>query len=151
MSHCACDSGHSPYAPESVKVHCVERNQPAVPLNSENLGHERGAFTGRRQLTCRPSSRWADRGTLFLDNWRHCHCKLHALLRVLPDVILRSVGARAPLDSMFASCCHQPGPKGIGGGSRPRDFRAIFFLIPPEFFRFVFSPLTRKESDIPDS
>ena len=119
---------------------------PETLLESEILGHEKGAFTGAT------SSRsgcfeLADKGTLFLDEIGEMPPSLQSkLLRVLEDQKVRRVGGTRefPVDVRVIAATNAPVEKRLASGQFRED---LYFRL--NVFMLTLPPLRDRPEDIP--
>jgi DNA-binding NtrC family response regulator len=124
-------------------------NCSAVPeslLESELLGHEKGAFTGAVDRRA-GYFELADRGTILLDEIAEMSPSLQAkYLRVLQDGVVRRVGGRADIkvDVRVVAATNKDPIRAIRDGSFRDDlyYRLNVFTIP-------IAPLRQRKEDIP--
>ena len=103
MQHMASERADGPF----VSINCAAI--PATLIESELLGHERGAFTGAN-ATKRGKIELASGGTLFLDEIGDLDLELQAkLLRVLEYKVIQRVGGNRdiPVDVRIVAATHQ--------------------------------------------
>ncbi|MDZ7749865.1 MAG: sigma 54-interacting transcriptional regulator [Halofilum sp. (in: g-proteobacteria)] len=132
------------------------RDQPFVAINcgampeglleSELMGHEKGAFTGAQQAN--PGLiRSADGGTLLLDEIGDMPLALQVkLLRVLQERRVRPVGGTRdfPVDVRVLSATHRD----LGQAIRDGDFREdLFYRL--NVIQLRIPPLSERREDIP--
>jgi DNA-binding NtrC family response regulator len=127
----------------------VPVNCSAIPeglLESELLGHEKGAFTGAVER--RPGYfELADRGTIFLDEIAEISPAFQAkYLRVVQDGMVRRVGGRAdlPVDVRILSATSKDPIRGIREGSFRDD---LYYRL--NVFTIQVPPLRQRPEDIP--
>ena len=127
-----------------IAINCA--SIPATLMESELLGHERGAFTGADQR--RPGVfELAHGGTLFLDEVAEIPVELQAkLLRVLEEGRLRRLGGRSELevDVRVLSATNRDLPEAIRSGRFRED---LFFRL--QVFQIPLPPLRERREDIP--
>jgi len=136
---------HSPRAAQPF----IALNMAAIPrdlLESELLGHERGAFTGAQ---ARRAGRFeqADGGTLFLDEIGDMPAELQTrLLRVLADGEFFPIGAHAPVkvDVRIIAATHQNLDQLVAEGRFREDLYHRLNVI-----RIHLPPLRERRQDIP--
>jgi two-component system, NtrC family, response regulator HydG len=127
-----------------IAINCA--SIPATLMESELLGHERGAFTGAEQR--RPGVfELAHGGTLFLDEVAEIPVELQAkLLRVLEEGRLRRLGGRSELevDVRVLSATNRDLRDEIRAGRFRED---LFFRL--HVFQIPLPPLRERREDIP--
>jgi transcriptional regulator with PAS, ATPase and Fis domain len=124
-------------------------NCSAVPetlLESELLGHEKGAFTGAVE---RRSGYFelADRGTIFLDEIAEMSPSLQAkYLRVVQDGVIRRVGGRADIrvDVRILSATNKDPMRAMREGTFRED---LYYRL--NVFTIHVPPLRHRREDIP--
>jgi DNA-binding NtrC family response regulator len=126
-----------------VAVNCAAI--PETLMESELLGHERGAFTGadRRREGC---FELANGGTLMLDEITELRIELQAkLLRVIEEQQLRRVGGttEVPLDVRVLAASNRPLPQAIQEGRLRED---LFYRL--NVFSIELPPLRDRIEDI---
>jgi DNA-binding NtrC family response regulator len=124
-------------------------NCSAVPeglLESELLGHEKGAFTGAVER--RPGYfELADRGTIFLDEIAEMSPSLQAkYLRILQDGMIRRVGGRTDIrvDVRILSATNKDPMRAIREGTFRDD---LYYRL--NVFSISIPPLRHRKEDIP--
>jgi DNA-binding NtrC family response regulator len=119
---------------------------PETLLESEILGHERGAFTGA--TSSRPGCfELADKGTLFLDEIAEMPVSLQSkLLRVLEDRRVRRVGGTRefPVDVRVLAATNAPVERRLGAGQFRED---LYFRL--NVFTLHMPALRERPMDIP--
>ena len=127
----------------------VPVNCSAIPeglLESELLGHEKGAFTGAVER--RPGYfELADRGTIFLDEIAEISPGFQAkYLRVVQDGMVRRVGGRADIhvDVRILSATNKDPIRAIREGSFRDD---LYYRL--NVFTIQLPPLRQRREDIP--
>jgi Nif-specific regulatory protein len=103
MQHMASERADGPF----VSINCAAI--PATLIESELLGHEKGAFTGAHSVK-RGKIEMASGGTLFLDEIGDLDLELQAkLLRVLEHKVIQRVGGSRdiPVDVRIVAATHQ--------------------------------------------
>jgi two-component system, NtrC family, response regulator HydG len=127
-----------------IAINCA--SIPATLMESELLGHERGAFTGADQRRAGVFE-LAHGGTLFLDEVAEIPFELQAkLLRVLEEGRLRRLGGRSELevDVRVLSATNRDLKDAIRGGRFRED---LFFRL--HVFQIPLPPLRERREDIP--
>ncbi len=127
----------------------VAINCSAIPetlMESEILGHERGAFTGaaERRIGC---FELADGGTLLLDEIGEMPAPTQAkLLRVLEDRKVRRLGSKSetPVDVRVLAATNKDPEKAVASGQLRQD---LFFRL--NVFHINLPPLRDHKEDIP--
>jgi DNA-binding NtrC family response regulator len=135
-------------SPRSVEPF-IAVNCSAVPetlLESELLGHEKGAFTGAVE---RRSGYFelADRGTIFLDEIAEMSPSLQAkYLRVVQDGVIRRVGGRADIrvDVRILSATNKDPMRAMREGTFRED---LYYRL--NVFTIHVPPLRQRREDIP--
>jgi DNA-binding NtrC family response regulator len=127
----------------------VPVNCSAVPeglLESELLGHEKGAFTGAVER--RPGYfELADRGTIFLDEIAEISPAFQAkYLRVVQDGMVRRVGGRSDIrvDVRILSATNKDPVRAVRDGSFRDD---LYYRL--NVFTILVPPLRQRREDIP--
>jgi two-component system response regulator HydG len=127
-----------------VKISCAAI--PETLLESELLGHERGAFTGA--AATKPGKlELADGGTLLLDEIAEMSPPLQAkLLRVLQDGRFQRLGGTRDLRADFRLLCatHADLPKAIAANQFRHD---LYYRI--NTVQVVLPPLRERRDDVP--
>jgi DNA-binding NtrC family response regulator len=127
----------------------VAVNCSAVPeglLESELLGHEKGAFTGAVERRA-GYFELADRGTIFLDEIAEVPPALQAkYLRILQDGMVRRVGGRSDIrvDVRILSATNKEPIRAIRDGSFRDD---LYYRL--NVFTIHVPPLRQRKEDIP--
>ena len=127
-----------------IAINCA--SIPATLMESELLGHERGAFTGADQRRAGVFE-LAHGGTLFLDEVAEIPFELQAkLLRVLEEGRLRRLGGRSELevDVRVLSATNRELKDAIRDGRFRED---LFFRL--HVFQIPLPPLRERREDIP--
>ena len=119
---------------------------PEGLLESELMGHEKGAFTGAQQANM-GLIRTADGGTLFLDEIGDMPLSLQVkLLRVLQERRVRPVGGTRdyPVDVRIISATHRDLSQAIRDGEFRED---LYYRL--NVIRLQIPPLAERREDIP--
>ncbi len=127
-----------------VAINCGA--MPEGLLESELMGHERGAFTGAQQATT-GLIRSADGGTLLLDEIGDMPLPLQVkLLRVLQERRVRPVGGTRdfPVDVRILSATHRQLDEAIAAGEFRED---LFYRL--NVIELQLPPLRERPEDIP--
>ncbi|WP_067563299.1 sigma 54-interacting transcriptional regulator [Halofilum ochraceum] len=127
-----------------VAINCGA--MPEGLLESELMGHERGAFTGAQQATT-GLIRSADGGTLLLDEIGDMPLPLQVkLLRVLQERRVRPVGGTRdfPVDVRILSATHRQLSEAIAAGEFRED---LFYRL--NVIELQLPPLRERPEDIP--
>ena len=127
-----------------IAINCA--SIPATLMESEIMGHERGAFTGADQR--RPGVfELAHGGTLFLDEVGEIPIELQAkLLRVLEEGRLRRLGGKVELEvDVRVVCATNRDLKAEIKNARFRE--DLFFRL--NVFQITLPPLRERREDVP--
>ena len=131
---------HAPF----VKVNCAAVTREL--LESELFGHERGAFTGARQLKIGKLEA-ANLGTVFLDEIGDLHPALQAkLVHLLEDGQFSRVGGRSNIkvDVRIVAATNQDLEASVAAGTFRED---LFYRL--NVIRIVVPPLRQRPEEIP--
>ncbi len=125
-------------------------NCAAIPenlLESELMGHEKGAFTGAIQQQTGKLER-ANMGTLFLDEITELPLAMQAkILRVIEDQVFERVGGGKPIRTnvRFISACNKDVLEEVQSNKFRED---LYYRI--NVFRICLPPLRERIDDIPE-
>ncbi|MBD3161947.1 MAG: response regulator [Candidatus Eisenbacteria bacterium] len=127
-----------------VAINCAAI--PETLLESEIMGHEKGAFTGA--TASRPGCfELADHGTIFLDEIAEMPVTLQSkLLRVLEEKKLRRLGGtrEIPVDVRVLAATNAPVEERLSAGTFRED---LYFRL--NVFTLTLPPLRKRNADIP--
>lgn len=141
----------------SIHMASPRKNKPFVPVNcaalpdslleSELFGYESGAFTGAKKGGKQGLFKYADKGTIFLDEISELPLHLQVkLLRVLQESRIRKVGAEEEIsiDVRVIASTNRNLEDMIKKGQFRRDLFYRLAVIP-----LVIPPLRERKEDIP--
>ncbi|WP_422446971.1 sigma-54 interaction domain-containing protein [Thermoanaerobacterium sp. DL9XJH110] len=141
----------------SIHMASPRRDRPFVPVNcaalpdtlleSELFGYEEGAFTGAKKGGKQGLFKYADKGTIFLDEIGELSPHLQVkLLRVLQEGRIRRVGAdeEIPVDVRVIAATNRDLEKLMKSGQFRDDLYYRLNVIP-----IILPPLRERKEDIP--
>ncbi len=141
----------------SIHMASLRRNKPFVAVNcaalpdtlleSELFGYEEGAFTGARKGGKQGLFKYADKGTIFLDEIGEIPTHIQVkLLRVLQEGKIRKVGSEEeiPVDVRVIAATNRDLEKMVASGQFREDLYYRLNVIP-----IFLPPLRERKEDIP--
>lgn len=128
-----------------VKVNCAAL--PAMLIESELFGHEKGSFTGALEKRTGKFEQ-ADKGTIFLDEIGEMPLELQVkLLRVLQEKEIERIGSKAPVkvNVRIIAATNRNLEKEVAEGRFRLD---LYYRL--NVFPIALPPLRERREDIPD-